>query len=144
LHEVRRDLQIGRTDADLNVEINGDTCTLMAEPTLLRMLLTNLFSNAIKYRHPDRVPEITATLIADGPHATVLTIADNGRGFDPRQSDAIFLPFRRLHTSIDGTGIGLSTCAEVCRRHGWDISARSDGTSGAEFRLRFPQTRPAP
>ncbi|MEM8655568.1 MAG: PAS domain-containing sensor histidine kinase [Pseudomonadota bacterium] len=143
LNEVRRDLQNGLTETDLTLEISGASCTLMAEPTLLRMLLMNLLSNALKYRHPDRLPNIAVTIAPDGPNATLLRIADNGRGFDPAESEAIFLPFHRYHTSIEGTGIGLSTCAEVCRRHGWTISASSDGSSGAAFSIRFPQTRPS-
>lgn len=140
LDEVRRDVQNGLTEADLTLQIEGQSCTLMAEPTLLRMLLMNLFSNALKYRHPERPLNISVVLTPEGDCETVLTITDNGRGFDPKESQSIFLPFHRYHTSIEGTGIGLSTCAEVCRRHGWDISASSDGESGAEFRIRFPQT----
>ncbi|WP_299657419.1 ATP-binding protein [uncultured Tateyamaria sp.] len=141
IKDVRRDLQNGLTESDLTLLIEGPSCTLMAEPTLLRMMLMNLLSNALKYQHPDRTLRITVSLDAVGDCETILRIADNGRGFDPKEADNIFLPFRRYHTSIDGTGIGLSTCSEVCRRHGWDISAQSDGSSGATFSIRFPQTQ---
>lgn len=144
IESVRRDVLNGRTETDLSVRILGKSCTLMAEPTLLRMMLMNVLTNALKYRHPDRPLEVDIALAASGDRETVLSIADNGRGFDPSEREEIFLPFRRCHTAIEGTGIGLSTCAEVCRRHGWTISATSDGCSGATFFIRFPHTNTLP
>ena len=67
--------------------------------------------------------------------APSLTITDNGSGFPPGASEAIFLPFRRLNKKVEGTGSGLATCREVCRRHGWTITAHSDGQSGAVFEV---------
>lgn len=141
IDDVRRDLQNGLTEAELSLQIEGPNCTLMAEPTLLRMMLMNLLSNALKYQHPDRALRINVTLEAVDSQKMLLRIADNGLGFDPQESETIFLPFRRCHTSIQGTGLGLSTCSEVCQRHGWTISAHSDGVSGATFCVQFPRTR---
>lgn len=140
LDDVRRDALNGLTNADLHFSIRGPNCTLMAEPTLLRMLLTNLFGNAIKYRSPARALRIDVTVAPDEDNATRLVIADNGRGFAPDQCEDIFVAFHRATASVEGTGMGLSTCREVCRRHGWDISATSDGKTGATFVIRFPQT----
>ncbi|WP_147104037.1 ATP-binding protein [Tateyamaria sp. syn59] len=137
LEDVRRDLQNGLMSEDFTLQITCPTWTVMAEPTLLRMVLSNLLGNAIKYRHPDRKLYIDIALHADTNGTRTLTIADNGTGFDPEQAETIFLPFRRLHASVEGTGMGLSTCAEVCRRHGWTISAASDGEAGATFQIVF-------
>ncbi|WP_052249683.1 PAS domain-containing sensor histidine kinase [Tateyamaria sp. ANG-S1] len=137
LEDVRRDVLIGMTADEIEVNIACPTWTVMAEPTLLRMMLQNLLGNAVKYRHPDRKLRIEVALEAGVDSAPLLTISDNGSGFDPGQAKGIFLPFRRLHASVEGTGMGLSTCAEVCRRHGWTISASSDGESGSEFHITF-------
>lgn len=139
LREVRRDLEDRLCSTDLSIDIGLGSCKLMAEPTLLRMMLSNIFSNALKYHHPHRALCITVTVTHLDDQSVELRIADNGRGFDPTQRDAIFQPFRRLDNSIEGTGMGLATCAEVCRRHGWTISADSDGLSGATFVVRFPK-----
>jgi len=139
LKDVKSSLQNGMVQSDMTIDIEGSGLTLMAEPTLLRMLVTNLLSNAIKYRHPQRALKIAISVRPQGDGSTVLRICDNGQGFDPAESDAIFLPYRRLATTTEGTGIGLSTCSEVCRRHGWSISATSDGHSGAEFKVVFPK-----
>ena len=141
VEDVRRDVLIGLTHADLSFRVSGPNCTLMAEPTLLRMLLTNLFGNAVKYRSPERPLCIDVTIAPDEDSATRLVIADNGRGFDPAEREDIFVAFHRADALVEGTGMGLSTCREVCRRHGWDITADSDGHSGATFHLRFPQTQ---
>ena len=118
-------------------EITGTVEPVMAEPTLVRMLLTNLLTNSLKYRHPDRSSHIDITLTeGEGDGGPVeMVVRDNGCGFDPGASEAIFLPFRRCNTDVEGTGIGLATCREVCRRHGWTITAQSDGQSGATFTI---------
>ncbi|WP_172839356.1 sensor histidine kinase [Tateyamaria omphalii] len=137
LEDVRRDLQNGLTPEDMDFRITGPSSTVMAEPTLLRMVLANLLGNAVKYRHPERRLCVEVMLRSDPDGIETLTISDNGSGFDPKRAEEIFLPFRRLHASVEGTGMGLSTCAEVCRRHGWAISASSDGESGANFNVYF-------
>lgn len=119
------------------IHTQGPDVALMAEPTMLRILLSNLFSNALKYAAEDRVLQIVITTTRTEFGAT-LDISDTGCGFAPEQANAIFAPFRRLDTARDGSGIGLATCAEICRRHGWEISASSDGTSGAHFTVTFP------
>ncbi|MEX0371567.1 MAG: ATP-binding protein [Tateyamaria sp.] len=143
LRDVRRDLQDRLCGADLTIEIGTESCKLLAEPTLLHMMLTNIFANALKYHHPDRALRISVAMAHPDDQTVELTIKDNGRGFDPSQRQAIFQPFRRLDNSVDGTGMGLSTCAEVCRRHGWSISAQSDGQSGAAFVITFPKLAPS-
>ncbi|WP_415920225.1 sensor histidine kinase [Tateyamaria sp. SN6-1] len=124
-------------DAVTEVQVEGPDVHLMAEASMLQILLINILSNAIKNKNADRALNVTIATrrTGDGAH---LTISDTGGGFDPNQARAIFLPFLRLKAEVKGTGIGLATCAEICRRHGWDISARSDGQSGASFTIVFP------
>ncbi len=114
-------------------EIIGPSVNLCAEPTLVRMLVNNLFTNAIKYRHDARPLHLRVTLVPKGDAPAQMIVQDNGMGFEPGASEAIFLPFRRCNTEIEGTGIGLATCREVCRRHEWSITAQSDGHTGAIF-----------
>ncbi|WP_299376595.1 HAMP domain-containing sensor histidine kinase [uncultured Tateyamaria sp.] len=116
-------------------EITGTANPVMAEPTLVRMLLSNLLTNSLKYRHPDRSGHIDITLTEGDEGLVEMVVRDNGCGFDPGASEAIFLPFRRCNTDVEGTGIGLATCREVCRRHGWTITAQSDGETGATFTI---------
>ncbi|MEM6758449.1 MAG: HAMP domain-containing sensor histidine kinase [Pseudomonadota bacterium] len=119
------------------ISVLGPNLQVMAEPALLRIMLDNLVSNALKHGVHDRPLNvmITSTLLDTG---ATLEIADTGRGFDPSKAEAIFAPFQRLNSDRGGTGIGLSTCDEICKRHGWRINAASDGESGAQFTIEFP------
>jgi signal transduction histidine kinase len=100
-----------------------------ADPGLLRVALTNLISNALKYSSTREAPVVRIGS-ADG----AWFVADNGVGFDPAHADRLFVPFQRLHGGeFEGTGIGLATVARVVRRHGGQIWARSEVGQGATF-----------
>ncbi|UWQ79428.1 HAMP domain-containing histidine kinase [Leisingera sp. S132] len=119
------------------IRVNGDGFRMHADPTLLHLVLTNLLSNAIKYRHPDRSLQITIDLSGAGRDRWNLSVADNGTGFDPEDRHMILQPFRRAHREIEGSGIGLSTCAEICRRHNWLLTADAEPGKGAVFTISF-------
>lgn len=117
------------------VRIEGNGTALQADPTLLHLLLTNLLSNAIKYRDPARPLKITIRMEGTGREEWTLSVADNGIGFDPQERHRILQPFHRVHREIDGNGIGLSTCAEICRRHSWHLLADGEPGKGAVFTI---------
>ncbi|SHI78293.1 His Kinase A (phospho-acceptor) domain-containing protein [Wenxinia saemankumensis] len=99
---------------------------------LVRVLLSNLVGNAVKYRHPDRAPCVTLARTGG-----ILTVADNGRGFPPEEAEHIFDPFVRLHrgSGAGGTGFGLAVCRAVAERHGWTLTAHGLPGEGATFTL---------
>lgn len=119
------------------VDIRGNSFDIMTEPLLLHVLVSNIVSNALKYRTPDRDPHIVIEFLPVAEGIGQMLICDNGVGFDQAQALDIFEPFRQLESDVDGSGIGLSTCAEICRRHGWEISARGHKGEGAEFVITF-------
>ena len=105
-----------------------------ADKALIRIALTNLLNNAIKYSGNAEHPEIIfGSKLLYGQK--VFFIKDNGVGFDMARADRLFDPFVRLHTSVDfnGTGIGLSTVKRIFNRHGGDIWAESEPGMGATF-----------
>ena len=71
----------------------------------------------------------------------VISIKDNGIGFDEKYLDKIFTIFQRLHgrNEYQGTGIGLTLCKKICKNHEGFITAHSDNKSGAEFIIYLPQ-----
>ncbi|MEO0400770.1 MAG: ATP-binding protein [Pseudomonadota bacterium] len=138
LSGVAQEMEPYLAAVDGEISVAGEDFEVLAEPKLLHMLTMNLLTNALKYRHPDRAP-ILSIRLAKTDGRDILSVRDNGRGFDPTQSAAIFQPFHRLHPDIDGSGVGLATCKEVCRRHGWSITAHSDGTNGAVFGVTIPK-----
>ena len=100
----------------------------------LERLVVNLVGNAIKYRHPDRAPEIRIASTVDGNRVR-MEVSDNGIGFDAEHQDRIFLMFQRLHArgDYDGTGIGLAICSRIVERHGGSITATSTPGEGSTF-----------
>lgn len=109
-------------------------------PTLLRLLLVNLLSNAAKYTRdtPAPVVRLDGTLGSDG--RLHLRLQDNGVGFDPQRAVEIFRPFVRLHgdSHAEGVGVGLSTVLRVVERHGGQIRAEGRPGLGASFHFDLP------
>lgn len=134
---TRDDMELALAECGASVSVEGEDFTIMAEPLLMQILVTNLLSNAVKFAHPDRRPDIVVTLGRGEATGGWLVVRDNGIGFPPERADDILKPFVRVSDDTPGSGIGLSTCAEVCRRHGWRIEAHSNGDDGAEFRISF-------
>lgn len=104
------------------------------DPALIRLVLQNLLSNALKYSAPRATPriEVGARLGALGNEYFV---RDNGVGFDPRYVDKLFGVFERLHSAaeFEGTGIGLALVKRIVTRHGGTVRAEGALDQGATF-----------
>ena len=116
-----------------------DAAPAQADPTLLRIALENLLSNALKFSARTEQPRIEfgTTVIAGRP---CFFVRDNGAGFDPAFADKLFQPFQRLHNpeEFSGTGIGLATVKRIIDRHGGRIWAESRPGQGATFWFTLP------
>lgn len=135
MNDVCTELELRINESDANITI--DTLpNVEADKSLVRQLFTNLLSNSIKYRDANRPPviNVSATTTAE---FTIISIVDNGIGFDQKLAQKAFEPFNRLHTDRDyqGNGIGLSICATVCDKHGWKLSVKSTPDIGSTFSI---------
>ncbi|MBO9419190.1 PAS domain S-box protein [Labrenzia sp. R4_2] len=124
----------------------AEAIKLTCDPILFDILLVNVLSNATKYRAKDRQGHIKAWTGTDETGRTCLHIEDNGIGLDKEDLQKIFDPFIRLHTQKEfpGSGIGLATCATICKRHGWSISADGKPGKGSCFSIAFNLEPQAP
>jgi signal transduction histidine kinase len=97
-----------------------------ADQELLRTVLTNLFSNALKFTRPRDVTRIEMGY-TENERETVFFIRDNGVGFEMQYKEKLFGVFQRLHTreQFEGNGIGLANVRRIIQRHGGRTWAES-------------------
>ena len=135
---VRLDLipAIGQADAQLTVEVAPDLLVSFSPPNL-RSIVYNLLSNALKYRAPDR-PAHVQVRAAQTPQGVVLTVQDNGLGMTEGQQRQLFGLFQRLHTHVEGTGVGLYITKRLVENGGGTIAVQSQPNVGTTFTVTFP------
>ena len=108
--------------------------TATCDHRLIKVVLENLLGNAWKYSWETPAPRIEFGVTGrDGE--TVYYVRDNGAGFDMKDADELFSPFKRLHASgkFPGTGIGLATVQRIVERHGGKVWAEGETGKGATF-----------
>jgi light-regulated signal transduction histidine kinase (bacteriophytochrome) len=114
-----------------------DLPPVLADAGLLRVVLVNLLSNAIKFTGRTEHAVIAVNVAPGEGREMILSVRDNGAGFDMQYAKKLFGVFQRLHHERDfpGTGIGLATVAKIIRRHGGRIWAESQAGKGATFHI---------
>jgi signal transduction histidine kinase len=111
---------------------------ILADQVRITRVLQNLISNAIKYRHPDRSPEIHISC-SELSRKIQVGVSDNGRGIPKEQQESIFEMYRRLpNADVPGTGIGLALCRRIIERHGGRIWTESTPGKGSTFYFTLP------
>jgi signal transduction histidine kinase len=112
---------------------------VLGDGTLLAIALENLLSNAWKFTRSraDARIDVDASLSGD---EIIVTVRDNGAGFDMRQAHRLGVPFQRLHAAapVEGLGIGLASARRIVERHGGRLWAESAPGQGATFYMSLP------
>jgi signal transduction histidine kinase len=136
--DVRLDLAplLEATPANLTVSLQG--CEAMrVVPKTLRSVVYNLLSNAVKYRAPGRPALVQMRAICE-PGRLTLEVQDNGLGLTPAQQKQLFGMFRRLHTHVEGSGVGLFMVKRLVENAGGTITVASQPGVGSTFTVALP------
>ena len=138
LEDVLSDLEIRIEQANGKIEMER-LPVVEADPSQMHQLLQNLISNALKFHKKDAFPLVRIDSSISG-NSCILSIADNGIGFDEKYLDRIFTIFQRLHgkQEYEGTGVGLAVCRRIIERHGGSITAKSIPDKGTQFLITLP------
>lgn len=149
-NEVRRQLQEMAEARGVDVRVDGQLPTIVADPARVELVLLNLVSNGIKYRDPGKghaLVEILSAQAATGDSPTcVFEVRDNGIGIPVDAQEAIFQRFYRAHEHLDttlgvsGTGLGLSIVVECVKALGGTITCESTPGRGTAFQVTLPAT----
>ncbi len=127
---------IGTSGAQLDVELADNVAVRFLEKNL-RSLVYNLLSNALKYRDPSRPAHVQLHAHPDGQYLR-LTVQDNGLGIDAAGQRKLFGLFERLHSHVEGSGIGLFMVKKMVENAGGRISVESELSKGSVFTVLLP------
>jgi signal transduction histidine kinase len=152
--DVNLDALVRETLGDFQAEVKGRNIVwkihplppVRADRPLLRMVLVNLISNAIKFTSARTKAKIEIGCAPNGGGETVIFIRDNGAGFNPKYIEKLFGVFQRLHgqTEFEGTGIGLANVQRIIHRHGGRAWAEGVEDGGATFYFSVPKKNELP
>ncbi len=130
LETEKIDVIIHVPDVVLHADVNG-----------LTIALRNLIGNAIKFSKGKENPRIELNL-KENESGWILSVKDNGIGFDMKYHQRIYNIFQRLHRVEDypGTGIGLAMVSKTMQRMNGKVWAESKPNEGSIFFLEIPKT----
>jgi signal transduction histidine kinase len=136
LSEVREDTE-GR---NIGWKI-GTLPNFYGDRSMLRLVLVNLISNAVKFTRTRPQAAIEIGCSEGNGNDLVVFVRDNGVGFDMKYVNKLFGVFQRLHQAdeFEGTGIGLATVQRIIHRHGGKVWAEGVVDSGATFYFSAPR-----
>lgn len=130
INQVRQDLQFDLTKHSPHLDYLP-LPTVKGYPIQLTQLFQNLISNALKYKHPERILQLTITATLKTDHY-LFTIQDNGIGIKSENLHSIFQLFYLADEvqTISGSGIGLAICKKIVENHQGTIWAESEWGNG--------------
>jgi signal transduction histidine kinase len=128
---------IKEVGAQLSIDVPSFVTLTFSEKNL-RSVVYNLLSNALKYHHPDRVPQVRL-LSRSQDQFLVLEVQDNGLGLDLTREHELFTMFQRYHTHVEGSGIGLYMVKKIVENAGGRIEVESQLGYGSTFFIYFPR-----
>jgi signal transduction histidine kinase len=133
-------LQSNASAKQINIKSDfSDQITVFADPEMLKTVLRNLVSNAIKFTNTGGIIKINVQQINS---IAEIAISDNGVGIKPSELKKLFdisQVISKTGTAEEsGTGLGLLICKDFIEKHGGRIWVESESGSGSDFKFTLP------
>jgi len=124
------------TGVELRVNVPDDMTPIETDGILLRQVLINLVSNALRFTHQGSVV-LSADMDPVTGRPLRVHVRDTGIGIEPERQRAIFEPFEQAdeatHRKYGGTGLGLSIAKAICDALGFGLTLESEPGKGSAF-----------
>jgi signal transduction histidine kinase len=139
LEEVLDNLKYIENFSRIKVQYKLDLPVVLADHFLLKVIVSNLVSNAIKYQRElsQHISEITVASQRMG-NKVLISVTDNGEGIAPENQARVFDMFYRGSRQSKGSGLGLFIAREAAQRMKGDITFQSEYGKGTTFTLILP------
>lgn len=133
IEDVKLDIRdmIEKSGVIFNIVDDGNSMVSFSRKNL-KSVFFNLISNAIKYRSYERIPEVGIKIGRDNEYI-VVSVSDNGIGFNPNDKEKIFEMFKRLHDHVEGSGVGLYLVKKIVDNSGGKIEVETEEEKGSTF-----------
>ena len=130
------------SDLTIDIRMSPELPKLVGDERKLKQILTNLFSNAIKFSLKGGQILITAKMAGN---SLEISVADNGIGIAPENLNSVFEPFSQVDSGLDrtfdGAGLGLPLTKAMVELHDGSIEMKSKQDVGTTVTVRFPEHR---
>ena len=136
LQTVKEDIDYMIRDSNAKITSDFQVEGMEYNKAHLKSIFYNLISNAIKYRDEQKPLEIKVSTELREDHV-VLQVKDNGLGMNKDQQHKLFSIFKRFHTHVEGTGIGLYIVKRIIENNNGKITVESEEGKGTTFCVFF-------
>lgn len=137
IEDIKVSIQNVIQESKANIQLDINAPKAYFSRANFKSILYNLISNAIKYRSPERSPIVEITTSTNDDYF-ILEVKDNGLGLTEEQSNKVFGMFKRMHTHVEGSGIGLYIVKRIVENAGGKIEIRSKENKGTNFVIYLP------
>ncbi|MCF6216355.1 MAG: hybrid sensor histidine kinase/response regulator [Emcibacter sp.] len=139
LHELGLEFDAIAQDRDIDFKMIPSSSIVHSDPKLLRRILQNFISNAIRYTDEGRV--LLGCRRRRGNQLEI-QVWDTGCGISENKIEEIFIEFKQLNNVSDnkeqGLGLGLAIVERICRLLGYDLKVNSTPGKGSVFNVTLP------
>jgi PAS domain S-box-containing protein len=128
---------------NITLDLPSDLPELIGEELVIKQILLNLVSNAVKFTPENGDLKIKAYI--HNSNKLVLEVIDSGIGMSEEDLEKAMQPFWQANSSLardtSGTGLGLTLVQSLARLHGANLQMESEKGKGTTVRLLFPEER---